>query len=159
MKGIVFTEFLEMVEEEFGFKVIDKIIVNSDLLSKGIYTAFGNYDEGELFILINALSMEVNLEKSKIMIILGEKLYKSFIENYINMEVRRIFPKSSLQQIEIDYLNEEKLIITYYVNEKISELIQGIILGYINICKDSIKVNKSDAILDGQLVYRFIMEK
>ena len=28
MKGIVFTEFLELVEEKFGFSMVDKIIDN-----------------------------------------------------------------------------------------------------------------------------------
>ena len=36
MKGIVFTEFLEMVEEKFGLEVVDYIIESSELASEGI---------------------------------------------------------------------------------------------------------------------------
>ena len=32
MKGIVFTEFLEMVELKFGLETVDKIIENSKLI-------------------------------------------------------------------------------------------------------------------------------
>ena len=38
MKGIVFTEFLDMVEKEFGYETVDHIIENSELSSNGIYT-------------------------------------------------------------------------------------------------------------------------
>ena len=31
MKGIVFTEFLELVEERYGLEVVDKIIYQSKL--------------------------------------------------------------------------------------------------------------------------------
>ena len=41
MKGIVFTEFLEMVEAQFGLDTVDAIIENSDLPSRGAYTAVG----------------------------------------------------------------------------------------------------------------------
>ncbi len=30
MKGIVFTEFIELVEDKFGFEAADEIIENSD---------------------------------------------------------------------------------------------------------------------------------
>ena len=35
MKGIVFTEFLEMVEEKYGYEVVDQIIEESKLPSGG----------------------------------------------------------------------------------------------------------------------------
>jgi len=31
MKGIVFTEFLELVENKFGLEMVDTIILNSNL--------------------------------------------------------------------------------------------------------------------------------
>lgn len=36
MKGIVFTEFLDMVEEKFGYGVVDQIITESKLESNGM---------------------------------------------------------------------------------------------------------------------------
>ncbi|MBT8311465.1 MAG: hypothetical protein HKP23_01335, partial [Flavobacteriaceae bacterium] len=39
MKGIVFTEFLEMVEDKFGLEVVDTIIEKAELPSEGVYTA------------------------------------------------------------------------------------------------------------------------
>ena len=41
MKGLVFTEFLELVDEQFSFETCEQIIEMSDLPSGGIYTSVG----------------------------------------------------------------------------------------------------------------------
>ncbi len=56
MKGIVFTEFLEMVEAEFGLETADKIIMDSKLASNGAYTVVGTYDPSEMGQLVTNLS-------------------------------------------------------------------------------------------------------
>ncbi|MEO0814052.1 MAG: heme NO-binding domain-containing protein, partial [Myxococcota bacterium] len=44
MKGIVFTEFLEMVEDRFGFEAVDRLVTASGSDNDGVYTAVGTYD-------------------------------------------------------------------------------------------------------------------
>ena len=61
MKGIIFREFLEMVEEQFGYKTVDTIIENSNLASKGIYTSVGTYPHQEMFSLVKELSALTNI--------------------------------------------------------------------------------------------------
>ena len=39
MKGILFTEFLELTEEKYGLEIVQRIIDECDLKSDGIYTA------------------------------------------------------------------------------------------------------------------------
>ena len=56
MKGIVFTEFLELVEEKFGIEMVDEIITASNLESGGAYTAVGTYKFVEMINLLTALS-------------------------------------------------------------------------------------------------------
>ena len=41
MKGMVFIEFLELVEEKFGLEMVDNIIEQSNLESEGVYTLVG----------------------------------------------------------------------------------------------------------------------
>ena len=57
MKGVVFTEFLEMVEDQFGYETVDAIIVNSKVPSEGAYTAVGTYPSSEIFSLVEHLSI------------------------------------------------------------------------------------------------------
>ncbi|MFT4982342.1 MAG: hypothetical protein ACI9UR_002213, partial [Bacteroidia bacterium] len=41
MKGIVFTEFLELVEDKFGLEVVNQIIDGCELETDGVYTSVG----------------------------------------------------------------------------------------------------------------------
>ena len=56
MKGIVFTVFTELVEDTFGLEMLDTIIEESNLASKGAYTSTGNYKFEELSQLLERLS-------------------------------------------------------------------------------------------------------
>jgi len=56
MKGIVFTEFLEMVEAKFSPEMTDRIITESKVPSGGAYSAVGTYDHEEIVALVQALS-------------------------------------------------------------------------------------------------------
>lgn len=54
MKGIVFRSFFDMVEENFGFETVDKLLNSTQLESDGAYTTVGNYDHHELVALVRA---------------------------------------------------------------------------------------------------------
>ena len=56
MKGMIFTEFLEMVENAYGWEVQENIIDAAALPNDGAYTAVGTYDHQELVSLVVALS-------------------------------------------------------------------------------------------------------
>ncbi|MFT6414777.1 MAG: hypothetical protein ACJARZ_000109 [Dokdonia sp.] len=43
MKGIIFTEFLDLVEATFGLEMVDIILNASKLPSNGVYTTIGTY--------------------------------------------------------------------------------------------------------------------
>ena len=55
MKGIIFTEFLDMVEAQFGLAVVDEIITNSHTVNNGVYTSVGTYDFNEMVALLVVL--------------------------------------------------------------------------------------------------------
>jgi hypothetical protein len=56
MKGIIFTEFLDLVEERFGLEMVDQIICQSRLESQGAYTSIGTYSIYEFLQLLHHLS-------------------------------------------------------------------------------------------------------
>ncbi|MFK7794974.1 MAG: heme NO-binding domain-containing protein [Gammaproteobacteria bacterium] len=59
MKGVVFTKFFDMVEDRFGYQVVDNIINNSNVKSGGAYTSVGTYDHLELLSLVGSLHKEI----------------------------------------------------------------------------------------------------
>ena len=77
MKGIVFTEFLEMVESKFGLEIVDEIIENSELPSEGVYTSVGTYEFNEMVSLITQLSSKVNISVDDLLYTFGIYLFDS----------------------------------------------------------------------------------
>ena len=112
MKGIVLTEFLELVETKFGLEVVDKIISASKLESEGIYTSVGTYEFSEMLQLLQHLSAHTKISIDALLLVYAEHffsviessypgllaIYKdpiemiSSIENHIHVEVRKIYP-------------------------------------------------------------------
>lgn len=139
MKGMVFTEFIEFVEDKFGFEIANEIIEESELESKGIYTAVGTYNFKEMVSLLVSLSAKTKTPIPVLLEAYGEhlffrftELYPSFlkssqslldfiskIDSYIHVEVKKLYPdaelpkilvvKSESNYIEIIYKSERKL--------------------------------------------------
>jgi hypothetical protein len=51
IKGIVFVEFIEMVDNQFSLEMSERLIEMTDLPSKGVYTSVGTYDFNEMLTL------------------------------------------------------------------------------------------------------------
>ncbi len=120
MKGIVFTEFLEMVEAQYGYAMVDKIITSAELGNDGAYTATGTYPHHELLQLLNELSNASDTEKSTLlhgfgsyMFVTFKKGYPSFFEGFehgfeflksvdghIHKEVLKLYPDAKLPSFE-----------------------------------------------------------
>ena len=133
MKGIVFTEFLDLVEDKFGLEMVDHIITKSDLESQGIYTSIGTYSFSEMLQLLTHLSTKTNLPIDKLLLVYGEHFFgvieKSYpgllatyrdpidmissIENHIHVEVRKIYPDAELPTFTVIEKTENKLIMDY----------------------------------------------
>ncbi|MCH7873246.1 MAG: heme NO-binding domain-containing protein, partial [Planctomycetes bacterium] len=82
MKGMVFTEFVEMVEGKFGDEIADGIIEASDLASGGAYTAVGTYDHKELLTLVSQLSKATGIDVPPLIRAFGKHLLGRFVETH-----------------------------------------------------------------------------
>lgn len=133
MKGIVFTEFLELVEEKFGLEMVDSMISNSNLESKGIYTSVGTYSFSEILQLLQHLSKSTNISIDNLLLVYGEHFFSviensypgllatykdpiemiSSIEDHIHVEVRKIYPDAELPTFEVIEKTDDSLIMIY----------------------------------------------
>ncbi|MGB5980872.1 MAG: heme NO-binding domain-containing protein [Nonlabens sp.] len=133
MKGIVFTEFLELVEEKFGFSMVDTIIDNSELPSGGVYTSIGTYSFSEMLQLVTNLSKETAIPVDDLLLVYGEHFFRvvetsyvglletykdpiemlSSIENHIHVEVRKIYPDAELPTFEVLSKDSDRLQMKY----------------------------------------------
>ena len=118
MLGMVFTEFLDMVDERFPTEVADQLIslAEAQFTSRGIYTTVGNYDHSEMLLLVKQLSSETGIPVSDLVEAYGEHLFGRFrsrypkffegihdtfqfleqIEGHIHKEVRMLYPSANL---------------------------------------------------------------
>jgi len=133
MKGIVFTEFLELVEDKFGLEMVDNIIESSDLESNGVYTSVGTYSFSEMLQLLQHLSKNTGLTIDNLLLVYAEHFFSvledsypgllatyndpiemiSSIENHIHVEVRKIYPDAELPTFEVVEKTENSLIMIY----------------------------------------------
>ncbi len=133
MKGIVFTEFLDLVESKFGLEMVDKIISSSDLESGGSYTSIGTYEFSDMLQLITNLSNNTDISVDDLLLIYGEHFFSvlkssypamlaeysgslellSSIENHIHVEVRKIYPDAELPSFEILSRSDDSLRMVY----------------------------------------------
>ncbi len=133
MKGIVFTKFLDLVEEKFGLRMVDQIILKSNLESKGIYTTVGTYEFSEMLQLLQHLSTDSGIAIDDLLLIYGEHFFSvlesnypqlierykdplemlSSIEDHIHFEVLKIYPDAELPTFEIIEKTEQSLIMIY----------------------------------------------
>ncbi|WBX75114.1 heme NO-binding domain-containing protein [Tenacibaculum ovolyticum] len=133
MKGIVFTEFLDLVEDKFGLEMVDKIISQSTLESEGIYTSIGTYSFSEMLQLLENLSKNTAISIDDLLLVYAEHFFsvieKSYpgllatykdpiemlasIENHIHIEVRKIYPEAELPTFVIKDRKDKSLVMIY----------------------------------------------
>ncbi|MBV6426163.1 MAG: hypothetical protein KIPDCIKN_00673 [Haliscomenobacter sp.] len=145
MKGIVFTEFLEMVEQKFGLALADQIIQESHLPSGGVYTSIGTYDHAEIVELLTHLSQNTGTDASVLLKEFGRYLFDTFldkfpgfftscadgfeflesIENHIHVEVLKLYPDADLPRFDTER-DGNSLKMVYQSSRKMSDLAWGL---------------------------------
>lgn len=168
MKGIIFTEFLELVEDKFGFEMTDKIITNSNLPSGGTYTSIGTYDHMEMISLVTELSKESKVPVPDLLYIYGKHLFGRFplhypqffenagsaldflqgIEEYIHTEVRKLYPDAELPYFDTNRITDNTLEMLYKSKRNMPEVAHGLIEGCLIYFKTEGKIVK-EAITEG----------
>jgi hypothetical protein len=149
MKGIVFTEFIELVESEFSFKLADEIVTRSELDSKGVYSSIGTYDHTELFKLVEELSKVTGIATVQLFKVYGEHLFGKFrehypdffknttdpltflemVDSYIHKEVIKLYPDAQLPSFVSRRIADDHLEMIYTSKREMSDFAHGLILG------------------------------
>ena len=163
MKGLVFTEFLEMVENRFGITMTDKIIQGAKLSSGAAYTSVGDYDHLELVALVLQLNAETKIPVPDLLRVFGKDLFGRFvagypqlfksgqtafgflqnIESYIHSEVRKLYPIAELPTFECRE-TQQCLIMIYRSQRPFADLAEGLIAGCIEHFGEALDLSHED---------------
>jgi len=162
MKGLVFVEFIEMVENGFSIEMSDRLIEMSDLPSNGIYTSVGTYDPQEMVTLVGNLSTLTGIPASDLLKNFGRYLFKRFVESfpnffkgitssfvflsqvnsYVHLEVRKLYEDAELPTFECTSPVSGQLQMKYQSKRNLPDLAEGLILGCIDYYGEQLEVER-----------------
>jgi hypothetical protein len=138
MKGVVFTEFLAMVEAGFGLDTTDRLLELPGLADGGAYTSVGTYEHTDLLQMAVELSAVTQLPVEDLVRGYGEHLFRRFtvlfpemfagpsdadeflqsVQGFIHVEVRKLYPEAELPEfsfarvgaaVHLEYRSERPL--------------------------------------------------
>jgi len=167
-----------MVEERFGYELVDKLIVESKLPSKGVYTAVGTYDFAEMVVLITGLSEHTGLEISFLLKEYGfhffdvlQKSYPQFldrtktafqflasIENHIHVEVQKLYPEAELPTFDTNLFTPGHLEMVYRSERSMADFAEGLIEKSLEYYEEEAEIIRQNIEEDGSVV-KFILKQ
>ena len=128
MKGIIFAEFLELVEDSFGLEVCQKMLDENQ--NDGVYTSVGTYDHHDLIKLIVSLSKLTGVSIEDLQEIYGKSVFITLfnsmpglegksdstfgfiksVEEYIHIEVKKLYPNATPPRFNFISATESQLV-------------------------------------------------
>lgn len=151
MKGVVFTEFIEMVEKKFSTSIANRMIDESELPSGGAYAAVGTYDHHEMVSMVAKLSEISGVPAQGLTKDFGFYLFERFcalyptffvgetcaldflakVDQVIHVEVLKLYPEAELPRFVMERPDSTTLIMTYHSERHFGDLAEGLIKGCI----------------------------
>lgn len=149
MKGVVFTELVEMVETVFSAEIADQMIEQANVPSGGAYTSVGTYDHEEIVSLVATLSELTGLSTDDLQQAYGRYLFGRFVvlypqlvnrfnnaldmltsvESVVHAEVNKLYPDAQLPRFEPKREAPNALTLTYRSPRQMATLAHGLIEG------------------------------
>jgi hypothetical protein len=178
MKGMVFTEFLEMVESAHGYDVVDRIVEAAHLPSAGAYTAVGTYDHAEMWSLVSQLSHATGTRVPDLMQAFGRHLAERFaashaaffqapglfdflasVDSLIHVEVRKLYPDAELPHFEVLERTPTRMVLVYRSPRHFGDLAEGLMRGSAEHYGEPVRITREPVAEPTGSHIRFILER
>lgn len=147
MLGMVFTELLEMVEQQHSFAVADRVVERAN--ARGAYTSVGYYPDSELVALVQALSAETGTPVPQLLHAYGRHLLGCFrqgfpeffaqaptaeiflgrLESHVHTEVRKLYPTARPPVFELVRTPQGELVMDYVSTRGLADFAEGLLVG------------------------------
>ena len=170
MKGIVFREFIDMVEDQFLLETADTIIAASELSTAGAYTAVGTYPHSEMVSLVVNLSKQTGQPVPALLNHFGRHLFKRFtvihpqyvtsyqsafellkqLDGNIHVEVKKLYIDAELPSFTYEALPDGGMHFDYRSHRALADFAEGLIEGCIAHFGHAITVSRTDLPADEQ---------
>jgi hypothetical protein len=175
MLGIVFTEFLELVEERFGLAMTDRILQDPSLSTGGAYTSVGNYPHEEMVGLVTRLHQATGVPVPDLLKLYGEHLFGrlaaafpqlvaeakdslgmfALIDAHIHVQVKKLYPHAELPRFEHEMLDADRMLLRYTSTRRMADLAEGLMMGCAKYFDERIVVQReADADNPDRVLFR-----
>ena len=165
MKGVVFTEFLGMVEKQFSPDMVDDVIDDAKLPHGGAYTSVGTYPHQEMVSMVVALSERSAIPVPDLVRAFGQYLFGRFvlaypsffqagddvfgflsgIEDIIHLEVLKLYPDAELPRFDVEHHDARELVLLYHSPRHFEDLAEGLMWGCVAHFGESIRITREAA--------------
>ena len=164
MKGLIFREFLDLVEAQLSPATADAIITASNLSTAGAYTTVGTYPHSEMVELVSHLSTHTGMPVPDLLRHFGRHLFLRLsshhptflqmhpavfpllrkLDNHIHVEVRKLYSNTELPTFKHEQLSEDCLTLTYSSTRRMADLAHGLIEGCIAHFDEPVSIERTD---------------
>ncbi|NWG46567.1 MAG: heme NO-binding domain-containing protein [Alphaproteobacteria bacterium] len=164
MKGVVFTKFLEMVEEEYGMAVAESVLDTNAGESGGIYSSIGTYDPAELVGMVGALARLTGTRHEHLLRTFGgfmlrffESAYPAYfereadlfgflksVEHRIHVDVRKLYPDAELPSFACRTPEPGVLEMTYRSKRRLPDFAEGLIAACAERYRQPVSIARED---------------
>ncbi|WP_235951135.1 heme NO-binding domain-containing protein [Permianibacter fluminis] len=173
---MVFTEFLEMVEQRWSPALADQLLTAVQPASGGSYTAVGNYPHQEMLALVDALARQTQQPVPLLVQAFGEHLFSRFLTLYpamfadqpdcfsllasvdahIHREVHKLYRHAELPSFTVERHEPDRLVLLYRSARDMADLAEGLIRGCIRHYAEPLQLLRENLpSQDGQAGARF----
>lgn len=178
MKGIVFTELIELVEEKWGLAMADHVLDPNGLSTGGVFTSVGTYDDSDMIVILSRLSKKTGLSLGQLQYAFGEYIFGTFLKGYgpmierfsstfdlvshlddfIHPEVRKLYPDAALPGFAVVDRNDSQMELRYSSARKMPDFAEGLMMAVAEHFDEKIKVNW-EVIDETAGTFRFVIHK
>ncbi|OAJ92007.1 heme NO-binding domain-containing protein [Vibrio bivalvicida] len=172
MKGIIFTEFMDLVEQKFGLDELDSLL--SAVGDSGVYTAVGSYDHRNLVKLIIQLSKRTGISPEDLQRVFGQSVFNNLyntlpdnnslqgckttfqfiklVEDYIHIEVKKLYPEANPPSFVFISETESDMVFDYQSARCLSHVCLGLIEGCAEFFNERLTMTMENLSDDGSQV-------
>ncbi|MGV3637217.1 MAG: heme NO-binding domain-containing protein [Flavobacteriales bacterium] len=163
MLGVIFTEFLELVEQRFGLAMTDRILTEAAPANGGAYTAVGHYPHTEMVALVGRLHQATGIPIADLLRTFGEHLFGRLAEQYpdmiagvpdslslfatidrhIHVQVKKLYPNAELPTFRHAQLPDGGMELTYTSKRRMADLAEGLMIGCARHMGEELRIERA----------------
>ena len=164
MRGFVFTEFIEMIEERHGLDVVDQMIAASGSSCGGSYVSVDTYPHEEFARLIGSLAAILGADPPELIRWFGEQLFGRLavvyagllediedpftllerLDGYVHFEVKKLEPDAQLPSFDFTSTGPGSATMTYRSERALPDLAEGLLTGCFAHFGDRASIRRTD---------------